>query len=363
MYAPNTKNEQIPILQQFVTKCDLFFPHPFFRLSSRYWRFSTVIQGITTSMSSQHHALQTSLKQPAELRGIGLHSGRFIEVTLLPAPSGHGIVFYRTDINGQDPLIPAIIDNISDARLCTRIENADGVSMSTIEHFMAAFHGLGLDNVLIEVDGPEMPILDGSAIQIVSLLQQAGIVALEKLKPVLVVTKPIEVKLENDVVLQLLPSETLDLDIQIDFADPAIGRQHYHYTHQHGCFEDELANARTFCMLKDVETMRHSGLARGGSLDNAVVVDNGSVLNQGGLRSESEFVKHKVLDCLGDLYLLGMSLRGRVCANKPGHAASAALLRALLASPSSFYIENEHNLSQQPANTHLPVAAVALATS
>ena len=116
-------------------------------------------------------------------------------------------------------------------------------------------------------------------------------------------------------------------------------------------------------MLKDVETMRHSGLARGGSLDNAVVVDNGSVLNQGGLRSESEFVKHKVLDCLGDLYLLGMSLRGRVCANKPGHAASAALLRALLASPSSFYIENEHNLSQQPANTHLPVAAVALATS
>ena len=357
------KNEQIPILQQFVTKCDLFFPLPFSRLFSRYWRFNAVSQGINTRMTSQHHALQTSLKQVAELRGIGLHSGRFIEVRLLPAPAGHGIVFYRTDIHGLDPIIPALIDNISDARLCTRIQNADGVSMSTIEHFMAAFHGLGLDNVLIEVDGPEMPILDGSAIQIVTLLQQAGIVALDKVKPVLVVTKPIEVKLENDVVLQLLPSETLDLDIQIDFADPAIGRQHYHYTHQHGCFENELADARTFCMLKDVETMRHSGLARGGSLDNAVVVDNGSILNQGGLRSESEFVKHKVLDCLGDLYLLGMSLRARVCANKPGHAASAALLKALMASPSSFYIENENNLPQQSANMHLPEAAVALASS
>ena len=116
-------------------------------------------------------------------------------------------------------------------------------------------------------------------------------------------------------------------------------------------------------MLKDVETMRHSGLARGGSLDNAVVVDNGSILNQGGLRSESEFVKHKVLDCLGDLYLLGMSLRARICANKPGHAASAALLKALMASPSSFYIEHENNLPQQSANMHLPEAAVALASS
>ena len=314
-------------------------------------------------MASHYQALQTSLKQTAEVRGLGIHSGRFIEVSLQPAPAGHGIVFCRTDIEGQDPFIPALIDYVTEARLCTKIRNAAGISVSTIEHFMAAFHGLGLDNVLVEVDGPEMPILDGSAIQIVQLIQQAGVIALDKLKPVLVVTEPVEVKLENNVLIQLLPSETLELDIRIDFPDPAIGCQHYTYTHQHGCFENELADARTFCMLKDVETMRHSGLARGGSLDNAIVVDNGTVLNQSGLRSESEFVKHKVLDCLGDLYLLGMSLRARVCAHKPGHAASAAVLQALISSPSSFYIENRGNLTAQSSHPHLPVAAVALATS
>ena len=322
-----------------------------------------LILQIEILMALQHHALQTSLKHPAEVRGLGIHSGRFTEVSLQPAPAGHGIVFCRTDIKDQDPLIPALIDRVTDASLCTRIQNAGGISVSTIEHFMAAFHGLGLDNVLVEVDGPEMPILDGSAIQIVQLLQQAGIIALDKLKPVLVVTEPVEVKRDDNVVIQLLPSETLELDIQIDFPDPAIGRQHYSYTHQHGCFENELADARTFCMLKDVEGMRHSGLARGGSLDNAIVVDNGTVLNQGGLRSEREFVKHKVLDCLGDLYLLGMSLRARVCAHKSGHAASAAVLQALISSPSSFYIENRGELPAQSSHPHLPVAAVALATS
>lgn len=284
--------------------------------------------------------LQSTLARPVEVGGIGVHSGRYIDVTINPAPANHGIVFHRTDVVESNNVIPATIDYAVPHHLCTRIQNKDGIGINTIEHFMAAFHGLGIDNLLIEIDGPEMPILDGSATPIINLLTKAGIEKQSAAKQVLVIVDDVEIDLGNGRHARLSPNEQLELDVCIDFDDSLIGQQSLVYSHDSGAFEASLADARTFCMLKDVEAMRNSGLARGGSLDNAVVVHDGSVLNDGGLRSDDEFVRHKALDCLGDLYLFGMAVRAKLTASRPGHALSTKLLQAVMARPDSFVIEN-----------------------
>jgi len=291
-------------------------------------------------MANSPTELQSTLARPVEVGGIGVHSGRYIDVAIHPAPANHGIVFHRTDLVEGDHIIPATIDYAVPHHLCTRIENEDGIGVNTIEHFMAAFHGLGIDNLLIEIDGPEMPILDGSATQIISLLTKAGIEQQAAAKQVLVIIDEVEIDLGDGRHARLSPNEQLELDVSIDFDDSLIGQQSLRYSHDTGAFEASLANARTFCMLKDVEAMRNSGLARGGSLDNAVVVHNGSVLNDDGLRSDDEFVRHKTLDCLGDLYLLGMAVRAKLTASRPGHALSTKLLQAVMARPDAFIIEN-----------------------
>lgn len=291
-------------------------------------------------MANSPTELQSTLARPVEVGGIGVHSGRYIDVAIHPAPANHGIVFHRTDLVEGDHIIPATIDYAVPHHLCTRIENEDGIGVNTIEHFMAAFHGLGIDNLLIEIDGPEMPILDGSATPIISLLTKAGIEQQAAAKQVLVIIDEVEIDLGDGRHARLSPNEQLELDVSIDFDDSLIGQQSLRYSHDTGAFEASLANARTFCMLKDVEAMRNSGLARGGSLDNAVVVHNGSVLNDDGLRSDDEFVRHKTLDCLGDLYLLGMAVRAKLTASRPGHALSTKLLQAVMARPDAFIIEN-----------------------
>lgn len=291
-------------------------------------------------MANSPTELQSTLARPVEVGGIGVHSGRYIDVAIHPAPANHGIVFHRTDLVEGDHIIPATIDYAVPHHLCTRIENEDGIGVNTIEHFMAAFHGLGIDNLLIEIDGPEMPILDGSATPIISLLTKAGIEQQAAAKQVLVIIDEVEIDLGDGRHARLSPNEQLELDVSIDFDDSLIGQQSLRYSHDTGAFEASLANARTFCMLKDVEAMRNSGLARGGSLDNAVVVHNGSVLNDDGLRSDDEFVRHKALDCLGDLYLLGMAVRAKLTASRPGHALSTKLLQAVMARPDAFIIEN-----------------------
>ena len=283
---------------------------------------------------------QHTLFQPVEIGGIGVHSGRFIEVVLHPAPAGHGIVFQRSDVTGCDAIIPATIEHAVPHKLCTRIENKDGVGVNTIEHFMAAFHGMGIDNVLIEIDGPEMPILDGSATPIFKLLENAGLAQQDMPRRAITILKEVEVDMGNGVVAKLSPAESLEMDVSIHFDDQLIGTQSISYKNTSQAFFDELANARTFCMLKDVEAMRNSGLARGGSLDNALVVHNGTVLNEGGLRSTDEFVRHKTLDCLGDLFLLGMAVKARLTTSKPGHALSTMLLKTLMKTPDAFMIED-----------------------
>ncbi len=300
---------------------------------------------------------QTTISQPIELGGIGVHSGRFIEVVINPAPAGHGIIFHRSDVVTSDPVIPATIHYAVPHSLCTRIENEDGVGVNTIEHFMAAFHALGIDNLLIEIDGPEMPILDGSATPIYKGLKAAGIETLNAPRQVMRIIKPVELDLGDGVRACLSPCDDLEIEVTIDFDDQLIGCQSIAYKNDSQSFEEQLADARTFCMLKDVEAMRNCGLARGGSLDNAVVVHNGTVLNNGGLRRADEFVRHKTLDCLGDLYLLGMALRARLTTSKPGHALSTKLLKALMMQPDAFIVDNWNPVTG--SHWSYPQAAVA----
>jgi len=302
--------------------------------------------------------MQTSLQKPVGTSGIGVHSGRFVSVRLLPAEADHGVVFVRTDITDRNNIIPARIDHAIESRLCTKVENADQVGVSTIEHFMSALFGSGIDNVRIEVDGPEMPILDGSARPIVELLERAGKAVLSKARRRLVILHEISVSLPDGSSARLSPADQLELDIEIDFDDPVIGNQRLSYQQVNGSFGEQLAHARTFCRFSDVEGMRQAGLAKGGSLENAVVVDDGTVMNPDGLRMQDEFVRHKTLDVLGDLYLLGMPVQGRVTAYRPGHILSVRLLAALMANPQCWTIEDGSRQSKS-AHWQIPEQAVA----
>ena len=339
-------------MQQSVTQSDLSVFAPFHSL------IPSKIGELTMSNSPVH--FQKTLARPVDISGIGVHSGRYIESTIHPAPDHHGIVFHRTDVSDSNNIIPATVDYAVPHQLCTRIQNHDGVGVNTIEHFMAAFHGLGIDNVLIEVDGPEMPILDGSSTLIIDLLTKAGLSEQKEARQVLVIVDDVEIDLGNGSRARLSPHNHLELDVSIDFEDQLIGQQSLYYSHDKNAFLTRLADARTFCMLKDVETMRSSGLARGGSLDNAVVVHEGSVLNNDGLRGNDEFVRHKALDCLGDLYLLGMAVRAKLTTTRPGHMLSTKLLQAVMARPDCFVIENKPDTGLPQAGTWTyPETAVA----
>ena len=311
-------------------------------------------------MSNRSVQFQSTLARPVEISGIGVHSGRYVETIIHPASAYHGIVFHRTDVIDNNHIIPATVEHAVPHQLCTRIENCDGIGVNTIEHFMAAFHGMGIDNLLIEVDGPEMPILDGSSTLIIDLLTQAGLQEQSEIRQVFVMVDDVEIDLGNGRYARLSPHDQLELDVSIDFEDQLIGKQSLNYSHNNGTFRSKLADARTFCMLKDVETMRTNGLARGGSLDNAVIVHEGAILNDEGLRSADEFVRHKTLDCLGDLYLLGMAIRAKLTTSCPGHALSTKLLQAVMARPDCFVIENKAEVSHPQAGTWTyPETAVA----
>ncbi len=279
---------------------------------------------------------QRTLKSRIPCVGIGVHSGRRVSVTLLPAPAGHGIVFRRTDV-GRD--IPATFNRVVDTKLCTTI--GEGFArVSTIEHLMAALAGAGVDNALIEIDGPEVPIMDGSAAPFSFLLECAGIVSLNTPRKVIEILRPVRVT-EGEAFAELRPFDnvgkhragipTLDLEVSIDFAESAIGRQTSTLRLTPENFREAVAPARTFALAAEISHLRALGFAKGGSLDNAVVVDGAKVLNPGGLRMKDEFAVHKLLDAVGDLALAGAALHGRFIANRPGHSLNNKLLRALFA--------------------------------
>jgi UDP-3-O-[3-hydroxymyristoyl] N-acetylglucosamine deacetylase len=279
---------------------------------------------------------QRTLKASIGCVGIGLHSGLRVNMTLRPAPVDHGIVFRRTDL-GID--IPARFDHVVDNRLATVLGLDDGTArIGTVEHLMAALAGSLIDNAVIEVDGPELPILDGSAAPYLFLLDCAGSVEQELPRTVIQVHRRVRVS-DGDAFAELRPaapgSPGLDMAMSIDFSAPAIGRQALSLDLTPDNFRRELARARTFTLAQEIEQMRAAGFALGGSLDNAVVVDEARVLNPAGLRMPDEFARHKLLDAVGDLALAGAQLCGRFIAHRSGHALNNRLLHALFSEVSA----------------------------
>lgn len=282
-------------------------------------------------------ASQRTLKSSIHCSGVGLHSGAQIAMTLHPAPAGSGVVFRRTDIDGKNPLVPARWDHVSDTRLNTCISNEDGVGVRTIEHLMAALAGAGIDNVLIDIDGGEVPVMDGSAQPFLFLIDCAGIAELAQPRRSIRIRKPVIVE-DGDKSVLLAPSLHPSMQVEIDFPVAAIRRQSCTIMLSSYDFRREISRARTFGFEQEVAAMRAAGLGRGGSLENAVVIssDGEKVLNEDGLRYGDEFVRHKTLDAIGDLFLAGGPILGAYRGVRPGHAMHNRLLRALFADASAW---------------------------
>ena len=275
---------------------------------------------------------------------------------ICPAPADHGIVFTRTDVQGTDARLPARWDLVDRSPLCSRLLNTEGVSVSTVEHIMAALSGCGVHNALILIDGPEVPILDGSALPFVRKLINTGLKTLSSPLQAVEVLKTVEIR-NGDAFARLEPSDCLEIDFSIDFNEAAIGRQTRIMSLANGAFARELCDSRTFCRQSEVDAMRAQGLALGGTTRNAVVFDGDNVLSPGGLRHKDEPVRHKMLDALGDLALAGAPILGRYVGHKSGHAMTNTLLRALFADENAWQLKSL--TAEQQAN--LPGAGVNLA--
>ena len=278
---------------------------------------------------------QKTINQDITFNGVGLHSGLAVTMTVKPAAPNTGIIFKRTDLKKNNVIIPNIF-NVSSAIFCTTISNEHGASVSTIEHLMGALYGLGIDNVLIEIDNQEVPILDGSAKLFVEAISKIGIKKSDAPIKIIKTLKKIEFIDENKTIT-IEPSKiSLDIDFELKYTNEIIGTQRNLIK----VFESDLSdiyNSRTFCLFEDIEKLKEMGLAKGGSLDNAVVVKNNAVLNQNGLRNHKEFVNHKILDCMGDLYLAGYKIIGKIVCSQGGHKLTNQLLRKVF--------ENDENFS------------------
>ena len=288
--------------------------------------------------------MQNTVKSAVTFKGLGLHMGKPVRMTVRPASADHGIWFRRTDLASGDTLIPARWDFVVPSKLCTLVANDDGATVSTIEHIMAALAGLAINNAVIEIDGPEVPILDGSAAPFVAAILAKGIQAQNAPTRAIRVLKSIKVR-DGDAVARLDPAEMLEIDFRIDFTEAAIGRQSRRLNMANGAFVRELCDSRTFCRQSDVDEMRARGLALGGTLDNAVVFDGDRVLTPGGLRHADEPVRHKMLDALGDLSLAGAPILARYTGERAGHALTNRLLHKLFATPGAFVIDDCDDLA------------------
>ena len=277
--------------------------------------------------------MQNTIKSSISFTGKGLHSGAPATVTVRPAGAHHGIWFSRSDVLVGDRLIPARWDAVNRSPLCTKLENASGLAVSTVEHLMAALAGCGIHNAMIDIDGPEVPILDGSAIPFVRGFMQRGIRQLAAPVMAFEVLKTVTVR-DGEATATIAPADTLRIDFEIDFTDAAIGHQKKSLVMNNGSFARELCDSRTFCRQADVDAMQANGLALGGdSGENAVVFDGDRVISPGGLRYADEPVRHKMLDALGDLALAGAPILGHYTGFRAGHSLTNTLLRELFATP------------------------------
>jgi UDP-3-O-[3-hydroxymyristoyl] N-acetylglucosamine deacetylase len=272
------------------------------------------------------------------IAGIGVHSGRDVSLTIHPAEADNGITFLRTNVNddGSDCEIPADFRYVSATDLCTTIA-VDGAEIATIEHLMATFGALGVDNAVVEIDGPEIPVLDGSAAGFIAAFDQAGIVSLAEPRNFLKVLRPVRIEIGGSYA-EFSPLDRMRIEVEIDFPSPVIGRQRYAANVSAETFRRDLARARTFGFLADVERLWSRGLALGASLDNAVVIGDDKVINPEGLRYEDEFVRHKALDAIGDLALVGAPILGCYRSYRGGHKLNVAALKALVADESAWAV-------------------------
>ena len=277
---------------------------------------------------------QKTVSKKISLEGIGIHSGLKAQASILPAHPNTGIIFKRIDMKKNNIIIPTY-NNVVDATLCTTISNDFGAKVSTIEHLMGAFYGLGIDNAIVELNSQEVPILDGSAKQFVDLIMKAGIKTSEVPIKIIKVEQQTEVREEEKIISIKKSNVSLDIDFEIKYQNRFIKSQR----NKVSVFEDNLTdiyNSRTFCLFEDIEKLKKMGLGKGGSLENALVVKNNSLINEGGLRNEKEFVNHKILDCMGDLYLSGYRIIGSLSCSQGGHNLTNKLLRKLFSDKKNY---------------------------
>ena len=290
------------------------------------------INKITSDLS-----LQKTLRKKIYFSGVGVHNGRAVSMSIEPAEADTGIIYIRTDLQ-KNNTIQAGIDSVVDSRLCTKIKNSHGVFVTTIEHLMAALSALNIDNAIVKINSSELPALDGSSNEYIKKITSYGVKTLNKPKKIFKVLKNVEVKNGNRFI-SITPSNKLSINISINYPNTIIGHSEYFYTHTQENFINELSKARTYTLYEDIEKMRTAGLAIGGNLNNAVVVDKYKILNPEGLRLEKEFVKHKTLDCIGDFYLLGIQLVGNINCFAPGHNLNQQLIKEILKNKDNYSIE------------------------
>lgn len=293
---------------------------------------------------------QQTLRDIVTITGIGLHSGRDITMVMKPAEVNHGIVFVRSDMEEGNNVIPALWNNVVDTQLCTVIGNKHGASVGTIEHVMSALRGLGVDNLLIEIDGAEVPAMDGSAMPFVDAIERIGIDEQDLPKRMVKVLKEVSVE-DKGKRVTLSPDEACVFAGEIEFAHSDIGYQRFETQLVNGNFKHDIAEARTFGFMKEAEWLRANGLGLGASLDNAIVLDDDGVLNPGGLRFSNEFIRHKLLDAIGDLYLAGAPILGLYDGVKAGHAINNAILHELFSNDSNWCYVDAPSMTTEKAKT------------
>ena len=282
---------------------------------------------------------QKTIKESIQLEGVGLHNGIKVNLSLHSAEANSGILFKRMDVDNPKNIIEASYKNVSSSALCTKIKNSYGVSVSTIEHLMAAFYGEGIDNVLVEVDAPEIPIMDGSAFDFVEAIRSVGTQEQNYSKKFIKVLKKVEVKDAGKHISIEPLMKDLIIDFEIIYKNPLIRTRRKEFKLSNGNL-NSIYNSRTFCLYEDIDQIKSQGLAKGGSLENAIVVMENKILNEGGLRNRHEFVDHKILDCLGDLMLLGHRVFGHIKTSQGGHQLTNALLREFFSNKTNWEFES-----------------------
>ena len=294
--------------------------------------------------------LQKTIENSIQLKGTGLHNGLKVNLCLKPAEANSGILFKRTDVDNTKNIIEASYKNVSSPVLCTKIKNSYGVSVSTIEHLMAAFYGEGIDNVLVEIDAPEVPIMDGSAFDFVEAIRSVGIQEQKYFRKFIKVLKKVEVK-DGPRHISIEPlTKDLIIDFEIVYKNPLIRTRRKEFKLNNGDLTS-IYNSRTFCLYEDIDQIKSQGLAKGGSLENAIVINKNKILNENGLRYRDEFVSHKILDCLGDLMLSGHRIFGHIKTSQGGHELTNALLKKFLLDKSNWEFESFEGKEEDSKDT------------